>query len=137
MTEHVRISVREGPVILLDAPATGVTGTYPLWNGASATEFFPLPGKEHFYDVTLEKPVTHAREVRPAEEELTNALLLIAAAWSFSGGSYMAIQRRQVISSSAFRSNADEVERQLLASEPNSDIAGRMERSPQPRSRTA
>jgi hypothetical protein len=32
------------------------------------------------------------------EEELTHALLLIAAAWSFSGGTYMMIEPRVTIS---------------------------------------
>jgi hypothetical protein len=117
MNERVQISIREGPVILLNAPATEVTGTYPLWNGASASEFFPSPGEGNFYDVTIEKPVKHVREVRLVEEELIDALVLIAAAWSFSGRSCMVIQSRHIISSSDFKSNADEVERRFLASD--------------------
>ncbi|HWX30254.1 MAG TPA: hypothetical protein VNZ53_22790 [Steroidobacteraceae bacterium] len=119
MTERVQICMRvEGPIIFLNAPATGVTATYPLWNGACASEFLPPGGEQrNYYDLTLQKPVTHAREVRPVEEELTNALLLIAAVWPFSGGSDMVIESREVISSSAFKSNADEVEQQLLAAD--------------------
>src|SRR6202035_1762921 len=98
---------------------TGVMKTHLLWNGATASESFP-PGVQPYsayYDVTLEKPVTHAREVWPVEQELINILLLIAAAWSFSGGSYMVINSRLVISSPVFKSNADEIEQQFLASE--------------------
>jgi hypothetical protein len=119
MTERVQISIREGPVTLLNVPATGAMKTHLLWNGTTASESFP-PGVQPysaFYNVTLEKPVTHAHEVRPVEQELIKVLLLIAAAWSFSGGSYMVINSRQVISSPVFNSNADEIEQNLLALE--------------------
>jgi hypothetical protein len=101
-----------------DAPATGIRKSYPLWNDVVASEFFP-PGASTGgnYVLTLEKSVTHAREVRPVEEEPTHALLLIAAAWSFSGGTYMMIEPRVTISRvPGIKGNADEVERKLLAS---------------------
>jgi hypothetical protein len=116
MNNAVRICCTEGPIVLHNAPATGIRASYPLWNGASASEFFPPDVSSGYYVLTLEKSVTHAREVQPVEEELTHALLLIAAAWSFSGGSYMLIESRAAISSPRIKSNADEIERELLGS---------------------
>jgi hypothetical protein len=117
MEKAVRICRTEGPIVLHNAPATGIQKSYPLWNGASASEFFPPDVSSGYYVLTLEKSVTSAREVQPVEEELTHALLLIAAAWSFSGGSYMLIESRAAISSFRIKSNADEIERELLGSD--------------------
>jgi hypothetical protein len=120
MNKAVRICFTEGPVVIMhDAPATGIRKSYPLWNDVVASEFFPPNASEGGnYVLTLEKSVTHAREVRPVEEELTHALLLIAAAWSFSGGTYMMIEPRVTISRiPGIKSNADEIERELRASD--------------------
>jgi hypothetical protein len=127
MKNAVRICCTEGPIILHNAPATGIQASYPLWNGASASEFFPPGVSSGYYILTLEKSVTHAREVQPVEEELTHALLLIAAAWSFSGGSYMLIESRAAISSPRIKSNADEIERELLGS---GDITAQVQEAP-------
>jgi hypothetical protein len=120
MENAVRICFTEGPIVIMhNAPATEIRRSYPLWNDVVASEFFPADASTGGnYVLTLEKSVRHSHEVRPVEEELTHAFLLIAAAWSFSGGTYMMIAPRVTISRiPSIKSNADEIERELLASD--------------------
>jgi hypothetical protein len=57
----------------------------------------------------------HWNEVRPAEADLTKALLMLAAAWPFAGGSYMTLDTSEVIYSPRFESNAADLERTMMA----------------------
>lgn len=110
------LTVTEGPVIISGLGSAAVDATHTLWDCIVASEKFPsgagaLGGS---YVVTLKKGVDHANEVRRAEDDLTKALLMLAAAWPFAGGPYMTIQTREVVCSPRFESNAAEVERRLL-----------------------
>lgn len=117
MNEPLRIRVADGPVVLRNAPDSGVNASYPLWDDICASEFF-LPGVEFaYYVVALEKLVKHANQARLVEKELIEALLLIAAAWSFSGGSHLKIDTHKLISAPRFESNAGAVEQPLITSD--------------------
>lgn len=65
--------------------------------------------------MTPKKEVTQLDDVRRVEDELTKALLKLAAAWPFAGGSHLMIDSRELISSPRFESNANAIEQQLLA----------------------
>jgi hypothetical protein len=113
----VQLKIKEGPVVLKKGGKDGIAASHQLWDGAVAVESFPATTGSAFYAVTLEKPVTDGRKVREAEKDLTEALLLIARAWSFSGGTYMIVETREVVLSSRVESNAHAVEQEFLARE--------------------
>jgi hypothetical protein len=115
VNQPLRISVQDGPVVLRNAPDSGVNASYPLWDDIRASEFFPPGVESAYYVVALEKPVKHANQARLVEKELIDALLLIAAAWSFSGGSHLMIDQRELISAPRFESNAGTVEQPLIS----------------------
>jgi hypothetical protein len=106
----VRICIKDGPVLLRNLPESGVNASYPLWDDASASEFFPPKVETANYVLTVEKRVMLASQVRSAEKDLVEALGLIAAVWSFSGGSHLLIDTHELSSIPRFESNADEVE---------------------------
>jgi hypothetical protein len=114
-TLSVRLSLRDDPVVLESANLAGVSASHVLWDGMVASEYFPPMAESAFYIVTLEKPVEDPSDVFRVEQELTDALLSIAAAWSFSGGSHMVLESRHLILSPRFESNAAVVEQELLA----------------------
>jgi hypothetical protein len=109
----VRISFKDGPVTLKNGTGT-VDRSFSLSNGIIASEFFPATSGSANYVLSLERVVKTHQEVREAEQELTKTLLMIAAAWPFSGGSQLMIETRQQIISTRFDSNADTVEQELL-----------------------
>lgn len=109
----VRISFKDGPVTLENG-AGPVDRSFSLSNGIIASEFFPVTSGSANYVLSLERVVKTYQEVREAEQELTKTLLMIAAAWPFSGGSPLKIETRQQIISTRFDSNADKVEQELL-----------------------
>ena len=107
----VQVSITEGPVIIPSLNGTEVTATHCLWDGAVASENFP-PGagvSGANYVVTLKKEVTQLEDVRRVEDELTEALFMLAAAWPFAGGSHLVVDSRKLISSPRFESNADAI----------------------------
>ena len=110
----VRISVKDRPVILMNGAGAGANGRFQLSNDTIASESFPATEGSANYVLSVEKVVTTYDEVRKTEQELTETLLMIAAAWPFSGGSHLVIETRQQINSSRFDSNADRVEQELL-----------------------
>jgi hypothetical protein len=110
----IRLSLKDGPVVLRSANAAGVSASHALWDGMVASEYFPAKAESAFYVVTLEKPVEDPSDVYHVEQELTDALMSIVAAWSFSGGSHMVLESRQLILSPRFESNAAAVEQELL-----------------------
>jgi len=120
MTEKplpVRIVLNEGPVIIRSLNGTRVSAEYDLWDGIVASEFFPPSVASAFYVLSLEKCVDRATEVRIVEAQLIKALELLATAWSFSGGSFMILETREVNRTSRHESNAKQVEAELLARE--------------------
>ena len=110
----VRISVNDGPVTLANGCRTGVSASCPLWDSIVGFEEFPADAESAFYKITLEKPVSDFSNVRRAEQELTEALLSVAAAWPFSGGSHLMLENRTIILSHNFSSNAAIVEERLM-----------------------
>jgi hypothetical protein len=117
-TDEVCVTYTQGPICGLgDA---GIEASYPLWDSILAAESFP-PGAGASganYVLRIRKGVSHASEVLHAEDQLTEALQMLAAAWPFSGGSYLPIERRDVVCSPNFESNANELVRKLASSDP-------------------
>lgn len=114
-TEEVCLTLTEGPICGLGDE--GMEARYSLWHSIVASECSP-PGSGASganYVVRLTKRVSHASEVRLAEYELTKALQMLAAAWPFSGGSYLIVETRDVVCSPRFENNADDLEREMLA----------------------
>jgi hypothetical protein len=114
-TAEVCLTLTQGPICGLgDA---GIEASYPLWDSIVATESFPPDAGDSGanYVVRVKKGVSHANEVRRAENELTEALKVLAEAWPFSGGSYLVIQTREMVCSPCFESNTNELERDMLA----------------------
>ncbi|MGO4869526.1 MAG: hypothetical protein ACLPGW_02790 [Roseiarcus sp.] len=114
--DYVQLSITEGPVIIPSLHGAGVDAIHCLWNGAVASEYFPsgVGAGGANYRVTLKKNLAQASEVQQVEDELTKALLMLAAAWPFSGGSHIVIESREIICSPRFQTNASEVEQRLL-----------------------
>jgi hypothetical protein len=94
-----------------------MAASYPLWDSIIASESFPLGAGASGanYVVQLKRRVSHASEVRHAEDELTKALQMLAAAWPFSGGSYLIVETREIVCSPHFENNANDLEREMLA----------------------
>lgn len=119
----VEIVLQEGPVLISALGRSGVDATYELWNGMSASEFFPPDTDSAFYVLSLRKPVRDADRVVEAEAELVSALQLLSAAWPFCGGSSMVLETREVVTAARFQSNASTVRDQLLAERGKRSIA--------------
>src|SRR5438128_3360407 len=111
----VEIVLKEGPVLIPALGRSGVDATHALWNGMSASEFFPPETDSAFYVLSLRKPVGDSIKVGEAEAELVSALQLLSAAWPFCGGSFMVLESREVVTAARFQSNASTVRDQLLA----------------------
>lgn len=114
-TAEVCLTLTQGPICGLGN--AGIEASFPLWDSIVAAESFP-PGAGDSganYVMRLKKGVSHASEVRHAESELTKALQMLAAAWPFSGGSYLTIETSKVVCSPCFESNAGDLEREMLA----------------------
>ena len=79
-----------------------------------ASEVFPANADSAFYVLTLEKEASAAPDVWKVEAELVRALELLAAAWPFSGGTYLAFDARTLVRSPRYQSNAEEIEAALL-----------------------
>lgn len=118
----VRLSIKEGPIVLRNHGA-GISETFSVWDGITASEYFPSGTEQAFYQVAFEKPVTRPEDVPQTENELTSALLRIAETWSFSGGSDMIIEARNVIISPKFESNAAEVKKLLLNAQGRTEVS--------------
>jgi hypothetical protein len=116
IAKEVRLTITEGPVIIRGLGDSAIDETHALWDGMTASETFPAGAGERGanYVVTLMKGVKSANDVPDAEANLTRALHMLAAAWSFAGGSCMVIETREVISSSRVESNAAYIEREML-----------------------
>jgi hypothetical protein len=111
----VKIVLKEGPAIIRSLNGAGISAKYDLWNDIVASEFFPPNKDSAFYVLSLEKSVTLAAEVCMVEAKLLKALELLAAAWPFSGGSFMIPATHEVTRTPRYTSNAKEVEAELLA----------------------
>jgi hypothetical protein len=112
----VKIILREGPVNIPSLGNAGIDASHPLWDGIVAHEYFPAVAGSANYVVTLTKPVSDVDQVFSAEADLVHALGLLAMAWPFAGGgSFMALETRDVVKSPRFESNAHAVRDQLLA----------------------
>jgi hypothetical protein len=111
----VRISLKDGPVLIPSLNGTAVNGDCPLWDGITASESFPPGVESAYYVLSLEKPVSDAAEVSLAETDLIRAMEILATAWPFAGGSFIAIETRSSVVHPRFESNAKDVETELLA----------------------
>jgi hypothetical protein len=76
------------------------------------------------YVIKLNKTVKAAADVRSVEQELIEALLVIAAAWPFSGGSNLVLDSHRQIHSRRFESNALVIEQALLKGAGRSRLSG-------------
>lgn len=112
---QLQITLQEGPVVIPSIRQAGVDGRSQLWSGITASEFFPSGTDSAFYVLALRKSVSDADQVAAAERDLMAALRMLAAAWPFGGGSFMALDSRDTVVSSRFETNASAVRDQLLA----------------------
>ncbi len=94
-----------------------VNAQYDLWNDIIAPEFFPPNVDSAFYVLSLGRSVTRAGKAQVIEAEPLKAFELLAAAWPFSGGSFMLLETREVGRTSRYESSAKEVETELLTRE--------------------
>lgn len=111
----VRITLREGPVRVPSLGQKGVNATHQLWDGIEGTEFFPPNERTAFYNLSLAKGASTALAVAQVEGELMGALQLIAAAWPFAGGSFVALDLRETSTLPRVESNAAEVRQEFIA----------------------
>jgi len=111
----VEITYTNGPVVIRNQNGNPINASYDLWNGITATERFPpkVAGGAN-YVVSLKKEAEQVEDIRRVEQELIHALLRIASAWVFSGGSEIDVKACAVVSSRWFASNADAIEREYL-----------------------
>src|SRR5438477_8895029 len=114
MSIPVTMSIQQTPIAIKSLSGSGVDASFSLWDGAKASEFFPSTVASAGYRLMLEKQVSFACDVRQTEQDLIEALILIARCWSFSGGCHMSLDASTYINAAGFENNADEVERQLL-----------------------
>jgi hypothetical protein len=110
----VRIALKEEPVIIQSLKGDQLSAEYALWDDITASEFFPPNVNSAFYGLSLEKSVSQASAVRAVEDELIEALELLAAAWPFSGGGFINLATRRVPHAPRYESNAKEIETELL-----------------------
>ena len=110
----VRIALRDGPVVIPSLNGIGVKGECPLWDGITASESFPAGVVSAYFVLSLEKPVSELADVSVAETEMIRAMEIIATAWPFAGGSFMAIETRSSVIHQRFESNAKDIETELL-----------------------
>ena len=121
----IRTVLKDGPVLIPSLIGAGVDASYPLWQGITAAEFYPSGVQSAFYQITLEKEVIRSDEASVVEQELCQALKLLAKAWPFSGGSFMQVDTLEELREPRFQSNALEVKAELLAHEgSNRVVAG-------------
>lgn len=93
----------------------GVNATHQLWDEIEGMEFFPPNERTAFYFLSLAKGASTALEVAKVEDELMGALRLIAAAWPFAGGSFIALDLRETTTLPRVESTADEVRQEFIA----------------------
>jgi hypothetical protein len=120
----VELSFTDGPVFLRNGHGWGVSTTCDLWDGIVGSEYFPPTLESASYVIKLNKTVKAAADVRSVEQELIEALLVIAAAWPFSGGANLVLDSRRQIHSRRFESNALVVEQALLKGTGRSRLSG-------------
>src|SRR6266581_2980216 len=111
----LQIHLKDGPVKIPFLKGAGVEAEYTLWEGITASEFYPAGAESAFYVLSLRKDVTTPTEVSSTEDELKRALELLATTWPFSGGSFLVLESRSVVTIPRYENNAKEVEAELLA----------------------
>lgn len=77
--------------------------------------FYPPGVNSAFYVLSLQKEVTAPTEVQSTEDDLIRALEILATTWPFSGGSFLTLESRHIITNPRYESNAKEIEAELLA----------------------
>jgi hypothetical protein len=107
--ETVEVVRKEGPVILPSLDGKGVDAQYPLWNGISASEFFPPKVQSAYYVLRLWLDVATPIAARAAKAELLEALDLLARVWPFAGGSFTVVDPYEFTTRPSFECNAEEV----------------------------
>lgn len=116
MSEVVQLSLKDGPITIKNHNGSEIDHTYQLWDGISTREFYPaVVAGGAYYVLTVMKHAAKAEEVSGIEIELIDALLKLASASVFSGGSHMHVETRKVVTSPRFDSNAASVRDRLLA----------------------
>jgi hypothetical protein len=109
----VKLVRKEGPVIIPSLNGAGTHASYPMWDGIAASETYPPHVESASYIVELSKVPASASEVENVNAQLADVLRLLAACWPFCGGSFMAVDTRQVSNTLAATSNAADVREAL------------------------
>lgn len=118
----VKIELTQSPVYMKWLEGRGLDSEYYLWSEIYGHEFFSKNMESAKYVLTLKKNAIHHAEVSKIEVELVDALTRLSEAWVFSGGSLFPIKEKKLIYQPLYSSNAEEVEKELLAREGKSKV---------------
>lgn len=110
------LTVRQGPVVMLNLEATGeLHNDVSLWSGITAEEHHPGAQGGASYTLQLRKPVRWHEEIQPAETDLKEALRYLSRVWHFAGGAVLGPKPNQVVEIELpeYKSNASELANRL------------------------
>ncbi len=106
------LSIKEGPVSIVQVATTGLDNRLALWNGIEAREHFPASAQA-FYFLDIFKDASSHTEVAGVELSLIDALQQLCYVWPFASGFRMNAYRSGFTVSTNFQSNAAVVRREL------------------------
>src|SRR5712692_6867436 len=93
----------------------GIETAVALWDGITATEYFPSTGGSAFYVLRLKKPARTGDEAERVDLELQRTLFDLRRVWQFASGGRMATTEAEVQHTALHESNATAVRDRLLA----------------------